>query len=392
VRKILEGSMATAEAVAACRPNVISAYPITPQTHIVEDLAQMVADGSLDAVSVNVESEHSAASVVLGASLTGARSYTATSSQGLLLMGEVLFNISGMRAPVVMACANRAVSAPISIWNDQQDSIALRDAGWIQLYAESNQEVADFHVQAFRIAEDTRVMLPVMVCMDGFVLTHCFEAVDVPEQDQVDQFLPPFKPEEYLTPKNPLSFGPLMDPQYYAETRYAIHETLCETVPIITEVSAEFERVFGRKSGGLLESYKMDGAEQVLVAMGSLAGNVKEVVDDLRDEGQKVGLLRLITYRPFPTAAILDALSQAKSVGVLDKDISLGYEGAVATDLKSAFHGHPNPPMIRGFVLGLGGRDVPKATIRKVFDKLEEGPGDVDFIDIHEDVKKLAQA
>jgi len=311
VRKILEGSMATAEAVAACRPNVISAYPITPQTHIVEDLAQMVADGSLDAVSVNVESEHSAASVVLGASLTGARSYTATSSQGLLLMGEVLFNISGMRAPVVMACANRAVSAPISIWNDQQDSIALRDAGWIQLYA---------------------------------------------------------------------------------ETRYAIHETLCETVPIITEVSAEFERVFGRKSGGLLESYKMDGAEQVLVAMGSLAGNVKEVVDDLRDEGQKVGLLRLITYRPFPTAAILDALSQAKSVGVLDKDISLGYEGAVATDLKSAFHGHPNPPMIRGFVLGLGGRDVPKATIRKVFDKLEEGPGDVDFIDIHEDVKKLAQA
>ena len=215
MKKIVEGSAALAEAVALCRPNVISAYPITPQTHIVEGIAKLIADGKLDAVSVNVESEHSAASVCLGASATGARTYTATSSQGLLLMGEVVFNIAGMRLPVVMTCANRSVSAPINIWNDQQDSISLRDAGWIQLYAESNQEVVDFHVQAFRLAEDPEVCLPVMVCMDGFILTHAYEIVDMPEQEQVDQFLPPYQPEEFLTPKDPRSFGYLATPEYY---------------------------------------------------------------------------------------------------------------------------------------------------------------------------------
>ena len=387
MRKIMEGSMAVAEAVALCRPNVISAYPITPQTHIVENLSQMVADGKLKAVSVNVESEHSAASVVLGASLTGARAYTATTSQGLLLMGEVVFNIAGMRAPVVMTCANRAVSAPINIWNDQQDSLSLRDAGWIQMYAENNQETADMHIQAFRLGEDPRISLPVMVCMDGFVLTHCMEAADLPEQGKVDQFLPPYRPEEYLSVQNPLSFGPLMDPNYYAETRYAIHQTLREAIPIITEIAAEFERLFGRRSGGLLEAYRTEGADRVIVALGSIAGNVKEVIDEMRDQGQRVGLVRLITYRPFPARAVIEALSEAKSVAVLDKDISLGYEGALATDLRSAFYGQRHQPMIRGFVLGLGGRGVPKATIREVFDKLNEGPAEVDFIDVNPEVK-----
>ena len=387
MRKILEGSRAVAEAVALCRPHVISAYPITPQTHIVENLSQMVADGDLKAVSVNVESEHSAASVVLGASLTGARAYTATTSQGLFLMGEVLFNIAGMRAPVVLTCANRAVSAPISIWNDQQDSIAMRDSGWIQLYAENNQEAVDMHIQAFRLAEDPRISLPVMVCMDGFVLTHCFEPVDIPTQDNVDQFLPPYRPEEYLTPERPLTFGPMMDPNYYAETRYAIHQTMLEAIPLITQIAAEYEHMFGRPSGGLLESYRTEDAERILVAMGSLAGNIKEVVDALRDDGQKVGLVRLITYRPFPSRQLVDALSGAKAIGVLDKDISLGYEGALATDLRSAFSGQRQQPVIRNFVLGLGGRDVPTATIHTIFEKLEEGPAAVDFIDVNPELK-----
>ncbi|MCM8789960.1 MAG: pyruvate ferredoxin oxidoreductase, partial [Candidatus Omnitrophica bacterium] len=246
MREFLEGSRAVAQIIKLCKPGVISAYPITPQTHIVEELAQMVADKELNAQFINVESEHSAASVVLGASATGVRAYTATSSQGLLYMGEVIFNIAGMRLPLVLTCANRAVSAPINIWNDQQDSLSLRDAGWVQLYAENLQEVVDFHLMGYRIAEDKSMMVPVMVCMDGFILTHGIEIVDIPEQEKVDKFLPAYRALYKLDPDEPLSMGLLADPDYYTETRYALNETLLQALKFIPKVSGEFKAIFGR--------------------------------------------------------------------------------------------------------------------------------------------------
>ncbi|MHB8154697.1 MAG: pyruvate ferredoxin oxidoreductase, partial [Candidatus Omnitrophota bacterium] len=309
MKEFVEGSHAVAQIIKACQPGVISAYPITPQTHIVEDLAQIVANGELKAQFVNVESEHSAASVVLGASATGVRVYTATSSQGLFYMQEVVFNIAGMRLPVVMTCANRAVSAPINIWNDQQDSISLRDSGWIQIYAEDNQESVDFHLIAYRLAEDKRVMLPVMVCMDGFILTHGMETVDFPEQDKVNKFLPNYNPLYKLDPAEPISMGLLADPDYYMEARFAIQETMKASLGYLSEISSEFNTVFGRDYKDLLvEEYQTKDADKVIVAMGSVCGTIKEVVDEQRAKGKKVGLLRIITYRPFPYSRVYEAL------------------------------------------------------------------------------------
>ena len=290
--KQIEGSHAVADVVAMCRPNVISAYPITPQTHIVEALADIVGQGKLDAEFVNVESEFAAASVVLGASAAGARSYTATTSQGLLLMTEVVYCIAGMRLPIVMTCANRAISAPLNIWNDQQDSMTVRDAGWIQLHAEDNQEAADLHMQAFKIAEKTN--LPVMVCMDGFILTHAFEPVDLPDQKQVDDYLPPFKPRYIVDPRWPRGIGLYADPRFYMETRYILHRALEKSEETIREVSAEFTKTFGRASGGLVRPYKLDGADLVIVTMGSVTGSVKEMIDRLEAKGKRVGLLQKI--------------------------------------------------------------------------------------------------
>ena len=262
MKEFLEGSMAVAKSVKLCRPGVISAYPITPQTHIVEELAQMVADGHLNAQFVNVESEHSAASVVLGAVAAGVRSYTATSSQGLFLMAEVVFNIAGLRLPLVMTCANRAISAPINIWNDQQDSVSLRDSGWIQLYVEDLQETVDYHIMGYRLSEDKSVMLPVMICMDGFILTHGIETVDMPTQEQVDKFLPAYKALYKLDPQDPITIGPLVDAEYYMETRYAINQTHKEALDIIPKITAEFSKVFGRTYNGLVEGYRLEDAER----------------------------------------------------------------------------------------------------------------------------------
>ncbi len=277
-RTFMEGSKAVAETVNVCRPSVVAAYPITPQTHISEELSQMVANGELKAEYVTVESEFAAASVVLGASATGARSYTATSSQGLLLMTEVLFNISGMRLPVVLTCANRAVSSPINIWNDQQDSISVRDAGWIQLYAEDIQEASDLHLQAFRIAEHPEVLLPVMVCMDGFILTHAYEPVDLIEQKEADAFLPPYQPQYYLTPKNPLTFGAMLGPESYMEARCQLDRALRGSARIVEEVAQDFKKRFGRFQGALIDTYLIEDAEIVLVAMGSVISTIKETL------------------------------------------------------------------------------------------------------------------
>jgi pyruvate ferredoxin oxidoreductase alpha subunit len=389
MKEFLEGSRAVAEAVRLCKPGVISAYPITPQTHIVEELASMVADGQLKSQFINVESEHSAASAVLGGVAAGVRSYTASSSQGLLLMGEVIFNIAGMRLPLVLTCANRAVSAPINIWNDQQDSISLRDAGWIQLYAENIQEAADFHFIGYRLSEDKSIMLPVMVCMDGFILTHGMETVDIPEQEKVDKFLPAYKPLYKLDPAEPLSMGLLADPEYYQETRYAIQETFKDVLKMLPKVGKEFSNVFGRDYKDLLvEEYLTKDAEKVIVAMGSVCGTIKEAVDEQRKKGKKVGLLKIISYRPFPYNRVYEALKNVKKIAILDKSVSLGAYAPIAVELKAAFSGKKKVPVISSFVAGLGGRDITLDSIREIFRKLNQKEVTLEFIDLKPELLK----
>ncbi|MFH0762943.1 MAG: pyruvate ferredoxin oxidoreductase [Candidatus Omnitrophota bacterium] len=391
MKQFLEGSHAVAQIIKLCKPGVISAYPITPQTHIVEDLAQIVADGELNSQFVNVESEHSAASVVLGGSAAGVRVYTASSSQGLILMAEVIFNIAGMRLPIVLTCANRALSAPINIWNDQQDSISLRDAGWVQLYAENNQEAVDLHLIAYRLGEDKSVMLPVMVCMDGFILTHGMEVVDMPEQAEVDKFLPAYKPLYKLDPAEPLSMGLLADPSCYAETRFALQETQKEVLSLLPKISAEFCSVFGRDyKDCLVEEYLTGDAERVIVAMGSVCGTIKRVVDGLRAKGKKVGLLKIISFRPFPSARIYEALKNIPKVAVLDKAVSLGAQAApLALEVKAAFFGKKkSPKIISSFVAGLGGRDITIDSVKEIFKKLSAKEVNLEYIDLKEELLK----
>ncbi len=386
MQKFVEGSMAIAEIVKLCRPQVISAYPITPQTHIVEHLSQMVADGEINAEFVNVESEFSAASVVLGASATGARTYTATTSQGLALMTEVLFNIAGMRLPIVLTCANRALSSPLNIWNDQQDSMLVRDSGWIQLYAEDTQEAVDMHIQAYRIAEDHEILLPVMVCMDGFRLTHTFEPVEIPSQEDADKFLPSYKPLYYLTPKNPLTFGAFAEPDKYMETRYMIHDAQKKAKVVIEKISEEFKKSFGRYSGDLIESYRVEDAEIVLVSMGSIIGTFKEVADEMREKGKRVGVLKVRSFRPFPDEEIYNALKNVENISVFDKNISLGSEGILCSEIKSAFCNKQKKPRINGFIFGLGGRDISNGRIKEIVEKTEKEKIDIDFVDLNKDI------
>ena len=383
----IEGSRAVAEAVKRCSPHVISAYPITPQTHIVEELAKMVANGELKSEYVNVESEHSAASVVLGASATGARVYTATTSQGLLLMLEVLYNIAGLRLPVVLGGVNRAVSAPINIWNDFQDTMAARDTGWIQLYAEDNQEACDLHIQAYKIAEREDIRLPVMVCMDGYLITHSIEPVDIPDEEEVKRFLPPYKPSHFLTPKNPLTFGYLMGTEGYMETRFQIQEAMERAKSVIEETASEFSKMFGRYYGGLVEDYRLDGAEIAIVSMGTAMGVIKEVIDLLREEGKPFGALKVRSYRPFPVEAIRDALSGLKGVIVIEKDISLGSIGALAGDIKGALYNLKEKPEVRSFIAGLGGREVTHDTIRQAISLLDTDIKEPLFLDLKEEVE-----
>ncbi len=379
MKKFLEGSWAFAESAKLCRPGVISAYPITPQTHIVEHLAQFVANGEMDAQTVNVESEHSAASVVLGSEAAGVRSFTCTSSQGLMLMSEVVFNIAGMRLPILMVCANRALSAPINIWNDQQDSISLRDSGWIQLYAENNQEAVDLIIAGYKVGERPEIMLPVMVCVDGFILTHGMEVVDMPTQKEVDQFLPAYAPPYKLDVENPMSMGLLGGPDVYMETRYAIQKTMEEVLDVIPTVGKEFQKKFGRDTVRLVEGYKLDDAEVALVATGSVCGTIKDVVDQLRESGEKVGLLKIVTYRPFPEEAVRKALADVPYVGVVDKNISLGATGALYTEVKATC---ADGKKISGFVMGLGGRDITVTSVASVFAQTKEKVNGCTFVDL----------
>jgi pyruvate ferredoxin oxidoreductase alpha subunit len=383
--KQIEGSYAVADVVALCRPNVISAYPITPQTHIVEGLATIVGEGQLDAEFVNVESEFSAASVVLGASAAGARAYTATTSQGLLLMSEVIYCIAGMRLPIVLTCANRAISAPLSIWNDQQDSMAVRDAGWIQLHAEDNQEASDLHIQAFKIAEQT--FLPTMVCMDGFILTHAYEPVDIPEQKEVDDFLPTFRPKHIVDPRWPRGIGLFADPRFYMETRYILHRALEKSEETIKEVSSEFAKVFGRESGGFIKTYKLEDADVAIVSMGSVVGTIKELIDKLEEEGKKVGLLQICSYRPFPRKEVYRALKDKMKIVVLEKCISLGRGGILASDIRWSFpRAEKTDRNISSFVAGLGGRNISIDHLRYMVEKVEKEPVEFEFLGLRKEL------
>jgi pyruvate ferredoxin oxidoreductase alpha subunit len=370
--KVIEGSEAVALAVKACRPHVISAYPISPQTHIVEQLAKMMAEGELDSQYVRVESEFSAASVISGASAAGSRSYTASSSQGLLLMTEVLYASAGMRLPFVMTGVNRTVSAPISIQVDHQDTISLRDSGVIQFYVESSQEAYDTHMAAFKIAEDPGILLPVMVCMDGWVLTHSYERVYFVEQEEVDRFLPPFQPVNFLDVKDPKSWGSYAEENVLMEFKYSVHDAMQKGKKRIKEIFSELARVTGRDHGGLIEAYQTEDADVILLAMGSVAGTVKEAVDELRSEGKKVGLVKIRCYRPFPYEDILEAINGAKIIAVLEANFSMGSEGAVGMDLKAKLCGRPDAPLVVDVIAGIGGREVNKGAVREIVQKGEE--------------------
>jgi len=364
--KVLEGSHAVAHAVMCCSPDVVSAYPITPQTHIVEHLSQMVADGDLEAEFLTVDSEFSALSILIGASAAGGRCYSATTSQGLALMYEVLYNVSGMRLPIVMTVANRALSAPLNIWNDQQDAIGARDAGWIQLYAEDVQEAADAHPQAYKIAEDDDIRTPVMVCMDGFILTHVYEPVNLLTKAAVKEFLPDFQPAEILDPNNPMTFGAFADPSSYTEFRYLQMEAQKRALEKIEKVAQEFAETFGRNYGGLIDTYRADDAQIIIVTLGSVVGTVKDAVDALRAEGKKVGLVKIRSYRPFPVQALREALKDAEAVAVLEKDVSVGSEAGLLGDLKAAFYNSNLRMPIIGFAAGLGGRDITIKDVRRM--------------------------
>lgn len=369
-KDVMHGSRAVAEAVRLCDVQVIAAYPITPQTHISEDLAEMAANGEIKAEYVKVESEHSAMSACIGASATGARAFTATASQGLALMHEMLFAAAGMRLPIVMVNCNRALSAPLNIWNDQQDSITERDSGWVQLYCETAQEALDTTIQAYKIAEHREVMLPVMVCIDGFVITHTIEPVEVPGKEQVKKFLPPYKPEIFLDPEKPITIGAYAGPESYTEFRYENEQAIQRALEVIKNVDKEYQKIFGR-GYGILEEYNTKNAEIVLVTMGSVAGTIKEIIDKVKDK-VSIGLVRVRCYRPFPKKEMLAALSKAKVVAVVEKDISLGLgEGALFSEIKGLLYNAKNKPKALNFIVGLGGRDVTPKMVEEMVEKAQ---------------------
>ncbi len=382
----LEGSQAVAKAVARCRPEVISAYPISPQTHIVEALSDMVRTHELEPCEyLMVESEFGAMSACIGASAAGARTYTATASQGLLYMAEALYNASGLGLPIVMTLTNRAIGAPINIWNDHSDSMSQRDSGWIQLYAETNQEAADLHVQAFRLAEE--LSLPVMVCMDGFILTHAFEEVELPTQEQVDAFLPKFEPRQLLDPADPATIGALVGPEAFTEVKYLMHAKQVQALDAIPEIVADFSETFGRDCGGLVRSYRTDDAETIVVALGSVLGTIEEVVDELREQGQKIGVVAIKCFRPYPLDEVRAALAGAQRTVVIEKAFAVGAGGIVGQNVRLALSGLEST--VYDVVAGLGGRPITKASLHALFaDVLAERiePGRLHFLDLKRDI------
>ncbi len=378
MRKVVEGSIAVAHAVKTIKPDVIAAYPITPQTHIVEKISEYIANGELNAEYVKADSEFSAISILVGASATGARTFTSTSSQGLALMHEVLFNASGMRLPIVISVANRALSAPLNIWNDQQDSISERDSGWIQLYAEDIQEAHDLLAIAYRVSESIEIRLPSMVCMDGFILTHAYEPVDLFEESQIRDFLPDYEPEVYLTTENPLTFGALATPEFYTEFRYVLNIAMKRAEKKIVDVLSEFNEYFDRGETELIPVYGYEDGDILVISSGSLVSTIREVAENLRNNGLKIKVGKLLCFRPFPANEIRKLAEDVEKVIVFEKDISPGSEGAVFGEIKGALYHSDNRPQAYGFTVGLGGRDVPEKIVEKLImecvnGKREEG-------------------
>lgn len=379
--KQIEGSAAVAQAIALCRPEVICAYPITPQTHIVEGLGEMVKSGELAHCEfINVESEFAALSVAIGSSAAGARSYTATASQGILFMAEAVYNAAGLGLPIVMTIGNRAIGAPINIWNDHSDSMALRDAGWIQLFAETNQEAADLHIQAFRLAEE--LSCPVMVCVDGFILTHAYDRVDIPTQEQVDAYLPPFEPVQLMDVNDPVSIGAMVGPEAFFEVRYLQHHKQIRALELIPALAEEFKQQFGRDSGGLIRSYRCEDADTIVVALGSVVGTIKDAVDQMRERGVAIGVVSICSFRPFPLDQVREALCHAKRVVVIEKCLAVGIGGIVADGVRRALSGI----LLKGYtvIAGLGGRSITMASLIRLFeqagrDELEE----LNFLDLN---------
>jgi pyruvate ferredoxin oxidoreductase alpha subunit len=380
----IEGSKAVARTVAQCRPDVICAYPISPQTHIVEELSRIVKAGELSSCEfINVESEFAAMSVAIGASAAGARAYTATASQGLLYMVEALYNAAGLGLPIVMTVANRAIGAPINIWNDHSDAMSQRDSGWIQLFAESNQEALDMHIQAFRLAEELSV--PVMVCMDGFILTHAVERLDLPDPDQVDGFLPPFEPRQVLDPADPVTIGAMVGPEAFTEVKYLAHVKQMQALDLIPEIATDFEQAFGRPSGGLVRGYRLDDADTVIVALGSVLGTIEDAVDELRERGLKAGALGVKTFRPWPMDEVRQALAGASRVVVLEKALATGIGGIAALDVRVALAGLPVE--VHCAIAGLGGRPITQSSLVRLLDDAEAGRlGMNTFVDLNSEL------
>lgn len=381
-RQFLSGNEAFAYGVHLARPHVISAYPITPQTIVVEKLSEFVEDGSLKSEFIHVESEHSALSCAMGASSVGARAFTATSSQGLLYMAECLPYAAGGRFPVVMMNANRSTALPWNIYGDQRDSLSQLDSGWIQAYAENAQEALDLALMSFYIAEHRKVSTPFMANLDGFVLTHTYEVVDVPTAEQADEFLPPFETENKMSLSKPKNLGFSAGPDTNTFFKYKEHTGLLNVKEVVTEAESRFESIFGRHYTGLTESYRTDDADYILITLGSISGLVREIVDRLREQGEKVGLLRIRYMRPFPNEEIAESVKNAKSVAVLEKDISFGNEGTVYTNVNSALQKSGLSIPTSNYIGGLGGKNISPQEIENIFEELKEERTAVQFLGI----------
>jgi pyruvate/2-oxoacid:ferredoxin oxidoreductase alpha subunit len=370
-RKVVTGNYAAAYGAMRARVRSVAAYPITPQTFIVEHISEFVNNGEMDCEYVEVESEHSAMSAMVSSSATGIRTFTATSSQGLALMHEILPIASGLRLPVVMAVVNRAIAAPINIWVEHNDIMPERDSGWIQVFCDNNQEVHDMVLQAFKIAEDKRIQLPMAVNLDAFILSHTVEPVDLMEQADADKFVPKYVPPgAYLDPDNPSAIGVFTPPEYMMEQRWQQDKAMRDAPKVIEEVNAQFAKMFGRNHGGMIDPYMVDDADVVLVTIGTVSSTAHEIVDDMRKEGKKVGLIKLRFFRPYPTAQIRKIVEEAKAVGVFDRAFSYGVAGPSFIELRNAAYGLQVPTM--NFVGGLGGRDVSGADVRFMYERLLE--------------------
>lgn len=364
MRQVLEGSHAVSEAVRLAKAQVISAYPITPQTHIVERLSEYCADGTLDARFLRVESEHSALAALIGAATSGVRTFTATSSQGLAYMHELLHWASGARLPIVMAEVNRALAPGWNIWADQTDSLAQRDTGWIQLYCEDGQEVLDTTIQAFRLAE--WVNLPVMVILDAFFLSHTYEPVDVPDQQSVDLFLPPYHPRFQLDLEKPCAFNQLAPPDVYMEMRHNIQTAMEDALAFFEQMEEEFEKLFGRRHGAL-EAIHCEDAEIILITSGTVTSTSRQVINKLRDMGEKVGLLKIKLFRPFPLGLIRELTASTNKIAVIDRNFSFGASGIFAQEIRAALCNLPSHAPVFGYVAGLGGRDITTEVIEDIY-------------------------